>query len=195
LKLAYVFLIFAFLSNGRTRAVFLALAPTAHTQVMITYLSLFCGHITALCRYLSPHSAISARQAEILAILTVSALAAGAGAVAVVGPTIYAKVAFYAAQAGGVISLVNSVGLSAIGVFVARRKARMFGMMVPIVLVALVIGADRVNMIAYTMFVYALLTDGRINHPLALLPMIYLSFKSIAFMQNVIVYGEGFPLH
>lgn len=63
---------------------------------------------------------------------------------------------------------------------------------VPLVLLTTLIGGNRVNMIAVLVGVYFFWRENKSNHPFLYVIMMYFSFKSIPFVQRVIIYGDGF---
>lgn len=196
LKFAYIFMILSIVTETRWRMVYAILAPFAHVQTLIYYVSLLSSGLFGWLPRLGAQTRFSRRNMNLAFILLMVGSVFLVLIAILAGGTIAQKVYFYAMNSGAnAFSFVNFLLLFALGLIVCRRRARFAGFLLPLGVAIAIVGPDRVNMIAYTMFFYALLTDGRINHPLALLPMVYLSLKSIGFVGNVIAYGHGFPIH
>ncbi|NBO57127.1 MAG: hypothetical protein EBU84_21595, partial [Actinobacteria bacterium] len=62
----------------------------------------------------------------------------------------------------------------------------------PLFVATMLLGDTRINMIAVTVVFYLLLIERRLNHPLMYVFMGYMSLKSITFLYNILVYGDGF---
>lgn len=195
LKFAYILMIAAALSKTYWRWIFAFLAPAFHAQSLIYFCSYLSSRIFERTPYFSFNNRFDVKIAIYVLAFSVFSFVLISFIFYTSVETILYKIHYYFENnIFRPFSILNFFLLFSLGILISRRKMRLIGFFVPVAFVMAIVGPDRVNMIAYTVFFYAILTDNRINHPLALLPMIYLSFKSIGFMNNVITYGEGFPI-
>ncbi len=188
LKISYIVIIYSFLIGGRGRYL-VALSPLAHLQSIILLFS-FIGY--------SSHNALSnfVNNFKVsIHVLIVSLI------------FIFACCFFFYIFEDGILLKLNfyhhhnSFDIISFGKFliiflffllIAVNKSLVFLSFLPIFIAWLVVGGDRVNMIAFTLFFGFLMFERRLNHPLALLLLVYFSFKSIDFVKNIFVYGDGF---
>jgi hypothetical protein len=64
--------------------------------------------------------------------------------------------------------------------------------MAPLIVLAWLLGDFRINMIIFIVGMYLLIIEGRSNHPLAIVMMLYFSLKSLPFIYRIYLYGHGF---
>lgn len=102
------------------------------------------------------------------------------------------KATVYISNAGSSIQIINLVILTIVAIFATRYRWRMFLLLLPMYPAVLLLGGQRVNMIAVTLALYFLTTERALNHPFVLFLLMYFSLKSIPFINNIILYGNGF---
>jgi putative effector of murein hydrolase LrgA (UPF0299 family) len=90
--------------------------------------------------------------------------------------------------------LIKFMILISIPMYVTINRYKMFISMLPLMFLIVVIGGARLNMVGFTIAIYYILREGRINHPLIYLLMIYFSIKSIFFIEMVLATGQGFEI-
>lgn len=95
-------------------------------------------------------------------------------------------------QTYDVIEVASGALLAAIALFVSRERLQVLMMLILPLIATFVFGGGRMNMITATIFVYIVVRESRTGHPLVLLLMAYLSFKSIGYIDSVLQYGTGF---
>lgn len=82
--------------------------------------------------------------------------------------------------------------LLTIGILISSNKFRMLLSLLPVFIALVIVGGDRINMIAFTMVFGILMYERRLKHPLFILLLTYFSVKSIGFIDNILLYGNGF---
>lgn len=189
LKFSYIFLILAAITSGWPSKILSVLAPFAHFQTLINYLSLLFERLSKI---------------RLLRRIKLSALIKSAIVIPIAAAfflfvffnyseAIVSKTVGHSEQeASGLFSLVNLIGLFLIGIFVTKDRVRFCMAMLPIFLVADILGTARVNMIGVVVFYFFLLREGRGNHIVMYPLMTYFSFKSIGYIRAIIEHGDGF---
>ncbi|MBK1796003.1 hypothetical protein JHL21_16040 [Devosia sp. WQ 349] len=193
LKIAFLFLLLAMTTKSRWRVLFLTAAPASHYQTLINFISISMPALAKRAVVSSGNSRLGWRGALFAEILALAIVGCFGVALFAFGGTVISKVYYYTARADISFSaLAVSVVLFVAGTYVSRRKARFMFMLAPCVVLVAILGPDRMNMVTFIMFFYALMTDGKVNHPIVYLPMVYLSFKSIGYVDSVFDVGHGF---
>lgn len=189
LKFSYLILILAAITSGWPSKVFSVLAPIAHFQTLINYLSLLFERLSKIRFLRRVRLSLLIKSAVIIPV----ALAFLLFIFFNYSEAIVSKTVGYSEQeASGLISLVNLIGLFLIGIFVTKDRARFCMAMLPIFLVADFLGTARVNMIGVVVFYFFLLREGKGNHIVMYPLMAYFSFKSIGYISAIIEHGNGF---
>lgn len=95
-------------------------------------------------------------------------------------------------QAYDVMEVASGALLAAVALFVSKQRLHVLMLLTLPLIATFVFGGGRMNMITATVFVYTVVRESRTGHPLVLLLMAYLSFKSIGYIDSVLQYGTGF---
>ncbi|MBD3842654.1 MAG: hypothetical protein IE909_12365 [Campylobacterales bacterium] len=107
------------------------------------------------------------------------------------GHVLFSKIdAYYAFHS--IVELRNILVLSVIVLLLTKNKLAFSIMLGIMALFVLILGGERVNMIAFFISLFFLILEKRADHPLFLLLMVYFSVKSIPFVNNIMVHGNGF---
>jgi len=187
LKLAYIFLTLAMLVTGWKRAVILFISMTAHFQSFLMIAAgtgVRLGSADFLRRYVTPVQFL-------LILMGIPVVIAGFMLFVLrFLPAIQGKMAAY--QGGGVAELASMGLLVIVGVIVLRRKQAFLVGLLPIAMAAAVFGASRLNVMAVTFLLYLAVTERRLSHPLVLALLVYFSLKSIPFIENIYIWGDGY---
>lgn len=179
LKFSYICLFIALMAAGRTRVIWLALAPLAHFQSLITQGSIFAAYFLAN---------LSFRTKVILSLVA----AVGAGIMLYFfSSALIGKFSSYRGQ-GSVVDSVSGLALCGIALVILHNRYAVFAAMAPLVILTFILGSDRMNMITFTVFIYFCLNQSKTSHPIVLLILAYFSFKSIGFVDNILKFGNGF---
>jgi hypothetical protein len=179
LKFAYICFFLALLAVGRIRLLWLALAPLAHFQSLITYGSILIWHFFT-------HLSMRTR----VALGTLTAIGTGA--------LIYF---FYSALTdkflsyqglGGLLDILSGLALFGVALAIFSNRVRVFAALAPLIVLAFILGSDRINMVIFTSFIYICFIEDKTKNPAVLLLMSYFSVKSAIFILDVLKYGNGF---
>jgi hypothetical protein len=77
-------------------------------------------------------------------------------------------------------------------VIIILKKWRPILALIPLFPMILIVGSSRMNMILFTIFCHLIIINGKSNNPLFIISLVYLSVKSVFFVNNIFVYGNGF---
>lgn len=188
LKFAYILIVYALLFSGKTRYLLLALSPFAHLQSIILLASALSAKYLKNIVYLLVKFKISKRLVVLLAFTGLAATVIGLK----LWEGLIGKAEFYMAADGGAFELKNLTILILVGLIATRERFRLIAAMIPFFVAAFLLGGERVNMMAISVVMYLLLTEGRLSHPAMMVLQLYFSVKSIFFIYNIFVYGDGF---
>lgn len=188
LKFAYILIVYALLFSGKTRYFLLALSPFAHLQSIILLASALSAKYLKSIVYLLVKFKISKRLVVLLAFTGLAATVIGLR----LWDGLIGKAEFYMAADGGAFELKNLTILILVGLIATRERFRLIAAMIPFIVAAFLLGGERVNMMAISVVMYLLLTEGRLSHPAMMVLQLYFSVKSIFFIYNIFVYGDGF---
>lgn len=187
LKIAYIFLIIAMLFVGKVRLFLLACSPFAHLQSAVLLAGVVFAYIYGFIKSLIFNFHVTKRL-----ILPLIGLAIAS---AIIGYFLFKGVSnkFESySEFGSLRELINILILMLIAIYVSRKRLRMFLLLIPLIMAIMIIGGTRVNMIAFTLVIYSLMEERRLNHPLVYLLMVYFSFKTIGYIERVFTTGQGF---
>lgn len=186
LKFGYLFVLLAAISRDHLRWFFLLLAPFAHLQMLMFLFGFAIGHFSSPIKKFLTDLKISKRSLKVLlpALLAVTLI------LALLGEAILFKAERY--EASGISEVFQVLVLLAVALFVAKDKFRVFLVVSSMVVFVILLGGNRVNMIAFSLVFYFITLERRVSSPLFLLLLAYFSYKSIGFVYNILEYGNGF---
>ena len=184
LKFSFIFLALALLISQKKRVVMMIVAMAAHTQILLLAAPYFISKIFVGSKGVS---------AKIAAIVVPSA--AFSLIFYFLQDHIVSKLDSYsgiAEDAGvGIIgALKTSVFL--ILAFVSTRQIIPVVAGLPLVFAAYLMGSNRVGMLAFVLYVAAVLYYKRRMDFILFIVMLYFASKSYQFIYNIIVYGNGY---
>jgi len=179
LKFAYVCIFLALMTAGRIKLLWMALAPLAHFQSLISLGSIFIWHF---------FNQLSTRVK--LAISVVTGISAALLIYFFYGAMID-KFAAYQGQ-GNLLDILSGMALLAVALVIFPNRLRVFLTIAPLIGLTFVLGSDRMNMVTFTTFMFICLVEGKTKHPAVILIMAYFSFRSVGFVDNILKYGNGF---
>lgn len=189
LKFGYIFLLLAFcVENLRWKTVFSVLSGFAHTQAVIQFMSAAIYYV-----------AVEYRQIFATRSGTIALVIGGPTVVGVVmyylinsiGEIVIQKSEFYMGESQGIPEIVQWLLILICGTIVFDRRLPFVIAMLPMGVLTSLFGG-RVNVATLAFFCGLALTGRKTTHPLVLLVMAYMSFKSIGFITNVLNTGQGF---
>ena len=189
LKFAYILIIIAMLFERKIRIFLLACSPFAHFQNAILLLGVCLTYFEGSLKNLI----FSFRLSKKLILSLIGLIPV----IAIIGYYLFNSLtAKFNVYSNNVLAtnISNMLILIPLAVYVSRNRFRMLLVLLPLIPVIMIIGADRVNMIGVTLALYFLMEERRMHHPLIYLLMSYFSIKTIFFVQKIILYGDGFVL-
>lgn len=188
LKFSYIFLALAAASSTPFRArLWLVISPLFHFQSFILIASRVSGYLSSIRL-----KRVVKRKTLILLIL--GAFPASAAIVIffrAFSHSLLGKIDAYS-KFGGLEGVLNIALLIVASIFVFKRKYEVFIALASCMVFAIVVGPERVNMIAVSLFIYYASVYRRTSHPLVTMLMLYFSLKSIGYIVRVFEYGNGF---
>lgn len=84
------------------------------------------------------------------------------------------------------------IAIHAILIFLSKRKYLSFFVLLPFYAIIFLLGDERINMMVFCIFIYILITEKRLQGFLVFFILSYFSIKSIFFIKNIIIFGNGF---
>lgn len=189
LKFAMIFLIYSFIyfNSRKLHYGFMLISPLAHFQSLI-FISGYISHVFSnqILRFF-----FSLKIKKSALFFSVVVLIFLALFLVVFSDILLSKFDAYFSSSS-ISSLFNILLLSVLVLFIARNKFAFFLMLFVLAVFVLLFGGERVNMIAFFLSLFFLILEKRADHPLFLLLMVYFSVKSIPFVYNIMVHGNGF---
>lgn len=92
----------------------------------------------------------------------------------------------------GVSSIFDIAILMLISLIILKRKFEALLTLSATGVAASLLGAERINMIAFMLFSYFAVSERRTGHPIVIAIMIYFAIKGLIFAGSVFMYGTGF---
>lgn len=105
---------------------------------------------------------------------------------------IWLKFRSYASDVIQFSEIFQIAALLIAAVYFAKNKIALLFSFIPLGVSVLILGGQRVNMIAVIVAILFFWKEGKPNHPFMYALMLYFSIKSIPFVSNIINYGDGF---
>lgn len=188
LKFSYIILALAAVSQSYFRKkIWLLISPLFHFQSFILISSRLSGYISNI----RLKSRVKKKTLLLLLMGIAPALAALLVFLRLFSDSLMEKMNAYS-ESGGVEGIANIAILTILSAIIFRKKYEVIVSIATCALFAMVVGPDRVNMIAASLFIYFATVYKKTAHPLVLLLMLYFSIKSIDFIFLVFTYGTGF---
>ncbi|MDY6993742.1 MAG: hypothetical protein SVR94_14225, partial [Pseudomonadota bacterium] len=188
LKIAYIMIIWAELLSGNKGRVMAGLSPLAHLQNFIMMPSLLLASFSDSIRQLLIYGKFKLHFVSSVIILTLFS----AFLFAVLYEGVINKAMHYISRNASWYEMWKLALLAMLAILVTRNRWRMCLVLIPLFPAVYLLGGIRVNMIAITLVIYFLMQERVLNHPLVLLLLTYFSIKSVSFIRNIYLYGNGF---
>lgn len=189
LKYGYMFAILAAISPILLRAAAGVAALLSHYSMLIVFVSILIPpRYRGLVKYFQGKEGGSWKSF----VLFIATFFAFILFCIVYSDQIIDKVSQY--QSYDVADMARSLALLAVAMLVTSDRLNMaITLSFPLV-ATFILGGDRVNMLAISIFIYLVLREGKTKHPAVIVIMAYLSYKSLDFIQNVLAYGTGYMI-
>lgn len=189
-KFAYIFIFLAISASSKNVKYFsLIFSVFCHTQALIQFFSSLTYYVV------KEHKSIMSRPLLAWGLALGAVLSLGFFGYLFVTTTsemLISKSEGYSSNSEGAFEIVEWSLLLAIGLFIYREKAAYFAGMLPMGIFTFSYG-NRVNIASLAFFAAIALLEGRTKNPLVLGVMAYMSYKSVDFISNVLMYGTGYP--
>lgn len=189
LKFSYLFMIAAFLLPPKGRLLFALLAPFFHFQTLINYASLLFGRFAEM-------RVQQFRKASTLVSLFLLLVIVAGGlffTIEAYGDALTSKFQYYSGQATfHPLQLAAVIALLIMAVTLGVRIGVLIAYMVPIVICVAVLGPERTNMIGFVTIFFLATQNGKLMHPLFLLMLVYFSYKTVDYVNNILTVNTGF---
>lgn len=186
-KFAITIFMIGMLLTGWKRAVLLIASPLCHFQMLISYFQIISALTADMFR-----SAIASGRVKTMALLPLILL--GSMALVVIisyGAPLAHKISAYDAG-DNILGALKIVVLYIGAMIYCRNRWQITGAFVTTGIVALIIGPQRTNMLAYVVFCYFFMTERRYHNWLFLIIAIYFVARSVFFISQVMQYGVAF---
>lgn len=188
LKIAYIILVYATFLNRYVATVVACLSPFAHLSSIVLLFGLVLAKSSDGFRALILRFSLRKFDLFILIIIGVISLAW----LVYLQEGLLQKASIYVRTDGSITELINVSFLLFAGLILYRDRLKCVLALLPMFVAVFFLGGTRVNMLAISLFIYLLLQENKLHHPLAILLLMYLSIKSVPFVYNIFVYGNGF---
>ena len=193
LKIAYILLVYATLFTGKKSFFLLIVSPFAHLQSAILFPSLLLGVYSKNIRYqliklLKGKIAINKNYFATSVVATIFIFLI----LSIQFDAIVNKALSYISYDFLLNSVYKLLVLSLILLIATKDRFRMILVILPLIPATLLLGDERLNMIAFTLGIYFLMIERRLSHPLILMLLLYFSIKGIDFLYRVFVHGSGY---
>lgn len=187
LKFGFIFLGLSFLYIERVRYfyIFSFFALTAHAQTLIVYFSLFFRVLSAQLNKVVSSGKISKLFLIVMALLLVP--------VALMSGQLVSKFNSYYDGLRDVSELARVFVFLLLALYYAREKVEALLIFIPLVFTVMLVGGDRVNVLAYFVFLYYALPVNKGLNVGVLLTSLYFAFGSFEYVSNIFEYGKNKP--
>jgi len=188
LKIAFILVTYGVYFSGWVRNILLFFSPMAHFQALLFFPSIIFNVLekdvkSFFMRFTIRKSSFRVVMAAMVPFFFMALF---------FWDGVFTKISWYVNRDTSVFELANILILSIVAVLATKHKLRILMILLPFYPMIALLGGIRVNMLAVVAVIYFLMVEKKLNHPAMVALLIYFSFKSIPFVHNVIVYGNGF---
>tara|TARA_Y200000002_G_C22584087_1_gene622163 strand:+ start:261 stop:1130 length:870 start_codon:yes stop_codon:yes gene_type:complete len=188
LKFAYLALLFvALVKLDRSKAVLLTSSILSHFSALLIWLGLLARRLAYVRILRRVNRKVFGKRTLWLFL----AVILGVFVSILFGDTILYKIQHYWLS-GSVASLLNVSILFILTFLLFKKRSPMLLALTFCSILIFLIGPERMNMIAVTIFIYQVIIEGKTNNPAVLTLMLYFAVKSVPFVEKVLVFGNGF---
>lgn len=188
LKIAFIFLIYALLVSNKKHAALLAgLAVFSHFQAALFVLPVLIYHNWDQLKRLFLHFKVS----PLFLVLSILFFLMVMIFIMFFQQGISSKLDAYMGSRS-IFVLVNFFALLVLVLLITEYRFKVFWSLFSLAPFIFILGPERINMVAFFVAVYFLMREFKLKHPLFLFILFYFIYKSVVYMNNVMIYGEGF---
>lgn len=187
LKFGFIFagLSFLYIDKLRSFYVFSFLALISHAQTLIIYFSIFFKFLCAQIFRVVITKRISSAFLVLALLLLIP--------VGLVSGQLVSKFNSYYNGFRGVEELVRVFVFFTLSVWYAKNKVEAVLVFIPLIVIVFLVGGDRVNMMAYFVFLYYALPVNRGLNVGVLLTGLYFAYGTFGYISNIFEYGSNKP--
>ncbi|TVP52860.1 MAG: hypothetical protein EA349_14970, partial [Halomonadaceae bacterium] len=189
LKIAYLFLLWSVYFRGTFRYVFFSFSLLSHLQIFTLLPAI------AVIYYYDDFISVTTRlKIKKTTLIQLSFLIPMLLAMAVfLWEPILSKGLEYMEDYGSFLELLNITLLIIITLVVLKNnRVRATLAILSFFPFVFLLGGMRVNMLAVTVAIYFFMIENRMSHPAVILLMLYFIAKSVEFIANIFIHGNGF---
>ncbi len=181
LKVSFIFLTMALVYvNGSKFYFFSILSVISHIQILAVYVMLLFREFIRI---------ITSGKIEIILLIGLIAFFL---TLVVMSGQIIEKFSAYAATGFDIQSVYKLLVFYFMTLVYSRRRSEATILFIPLFIAALMIGDERVNMLGYFIFLYYAIPINKGFNVGIVLSSVYFLYRTIIFVHNVIVNGNGF---
>lgn len=186
LKFSFIFLAIAIIYvNHKRFYLFSALSLTAHAQTFILYMALLFDYFV-----------VELKRVFALGRIKKPFLISCIGVFILLGFMYNQLETKFYSHVNENFDIMDTLRLSLfllLAAFYSRKKLETVSLFIPLYVVAMIIGGDRVNLYGYFIFLYYALPINKGINMGILGTSIYFIFKNYMFIDNIFKFGNGFP--
>lgn len=185
LKFGMIFFLLSFYYIERVKLFYplSLISVSSHAQFLILYSGILSKFLKNRMLRLFKTGFMSKKISYLLVFMVV--------AVVLLSEQIYQK---FLAYYGGfdILVLWKILVFFALSLYYAPKKLDTFFIFIPLVIAVGLFGGERINMFGYFVFMYFALQVNRGFNLGVILTTLYFSYKTYFFVQNIVLYGDGF---
>jgi hypothetical protein len=195
LKIAYIFMTYAAVFRGKIGAFFLILSPFAHFQAIFFVIS---GIFFKIYEYFEKHKQNFFLSKKFYKLALGLSLIILFIFFSLKEPILYKAQKYFTEDSISEIILykfnriIPLILLMITSLLISKKPLKIFLFLSLMVIPTILLDVERINMISYTIFFYIMLIENKLGHKFNVLILIYLAIKSIPFMKNIFINGNGF---
>lgn len=193
LKFGFLFLVLSMLYIKRNNRFYMlaGLAIFAHAQVLLLYVSMLFTQVSMFLARFFKTFEFSIKKIFIF-MMVLAPIAYFLAEYILDKSAKYATGNAFGAGVGLKIDFTRIVLLLMLSLWYSKNKKETVLLFIPLMVAVSVVGGDRVNMMAYFVFLYYGLQCNRGLNFGVLASTAYFTFKSYGFVADIIKYGDGF---
>ena len=188
LKISYIFLTYAFLMRGIWRNILILISPLAHLQSCLLVFSIFLVHVSDKVNIFIKKFSLSTKNFNIYIVNILLFLVM----LYFFREILFKKAMIYMNNQMHITEITNISLLLIVSLIVLKDKFKTILSFFPLIVAVVILGGQRVNMIAVTLLFILCISEKRLKHQLIILLLTYFSLKSIPFVYNIYHNGDGF---
>lgn len=187
LKIAYIFLVYAFVFSGKVRFIILSLMPMAHFQTLVLISVFFVQSTVIPFKTMLSEFRVKASNLLMLAMVIVLLLVF----MVFFGSNLLVKVLAYL-NFSNFFSHLNVILLLFVALMCSRKPLTIVICLLVFLPFVTLLGPERINMMAVSFVIGYFLIYGYKNVIVFNFLLMYLSLKSLPFVYNIFVHNNGF---